>query len=536
METGERSSLQKTDYLISASLFIGTLALLLSTNSAYAMVWDEGFYYPTYKLVSQWFGLLITSPGLAFSYQGIFDHWAEIRELPPITKYLGALSTSLVPFQNPLLSMRLLFMVLFGLTVVLVYCISRLLNPNSTFFTCTIPAIFYLLHPRLFAHGHIAATETVFAFITALSILVVILKMNDYLRISLIIFVIVLACGTKVNGLILCTALFFYYLILIFSIYKSSKEKLEFKKIGFALMLLILAPFLLYFIWPWMWHDTFPRLQEYWSFIRDHAHLGTWYLGNQYNVGEKLIPWHYPIVITLATIPITFFLASLFGIILYMKALLQHKIEFTSPWLYIVLLVLGPYGSMILMGAPKYDGIRLFLPVYIPLGLFIPLFIHRIQEVQSKYYPYIISVFFLLLFIETLPNLRVGLNYYNKPTKLLSNNGAEFPFETAYWMESIHPEVFESMLNDSGKENIRLITRAIHPKVFEIQQEWGLIPQGVLINPVPPYDYHLIQNRRGFWTKVDWWLFENRESLYIDSLQPNEPRFFVYDGRPPYTF
>lgn len=534
MEEGKRTRLEKTDALIAAGLLIAVVIALVATNSAYGMVWDEGFYYPTYRLVSEWFGLIFSDPALAFSSEGISAHWAEIRELPPVTKYIGALSTSVVPFVGPLLQMRFLFMVLFGGTISIAYLVARLLFPTASKGVCLVPALCYLLHPRMFAHGHVAASETVFAFITALSILIVLLDTKILTKSILITLIAVLACATKVNGIVLCIAIIGYYSLLFVMNYKRDNSQFTKKNALFVLLPILFFPLLLYAIWPWMWYETPSRLLDYWAFIRDHSHLPTWYLNDQYNSGDKLVPWSYPIVMTFVASPVGFLISICSGLFLYLKSLIRKEQEFDIRFLYVLLLIAGPYSSMMLTGAPKYDVLRLFLPAFFPLCLFATLMIQSLATRFPNQQTFLVGGFIVLLLAESASSMRVGLSYFNFPTRLATKTGAQFPFETAYWMESVQPEIFEWLLQDSGKSEVRVMTRAMHLQVLQIEQEWGLIPKGILINPDPPYDYHLIQNRRGFWSDVDWWLFANRENLLQDPLQPNDPRFFVFDGRPPY--
>ncbi|MDX1972353.1 MAG: glycosyltransferase family 39 protein [Candidatus Sumerlaeia bacterium] len=537
MEEAQRAAQKHTDLILCAALFLGTLLFLIATHHAYAMVWDEGFYAPTYALVTDWFALLSQNPGEAISPEAIKTHWALINELPPITKYLGALSSSLfAPLTGDhLLGMRLLFMILFSGTIVLLYGCARFLFPEIPRAVPVIAALLYATHPRLFAHGHIAATETPFAFLTSLVLFVALSPLPKYPKTGLLILLGVLACATKENGLILCVALGCYAVLQAWQHFGVERQPVEKRYLLFVALCLILSPVLLFLLWPWMWYETPDRLLEYWKFIRDHAHLGTWYFGERWNVENRLIPWHYPLVITALTTPVAMLLLMLGGGVLALRGLLRSPLPFNSPWWLVLLLILGPYSAMIVTGAPKYDGIRLFLPVFFPLTLLALQAIVSLTNVAPKYHVPMLATVLLLQLVETLPSARVGLSFYNAPTRIATPEGVEFPFETTYWMESIHPELFDQMLRDSGKSEIRILTRAVHPEVFLIQQQWGSIPANILFNGPPPYDYHLIQNRRGFWTNVDWWLYSNRESLYSDPLTPNDPRFFVFDGRPPYT-
>lgn len=534
METAERFSLNKLEALLFLGFSIFGFLLILFTQHHYGMVWDEGYYYPTFVSAKQWFILLFSDPKFAISSEGINAYWSSINELPPVTKYLGALSVALTPGDQHLIGMRIYSMVLFGLSGGLIFlCSLHLYRKDQsikTLIICSLPTVLYFLHPRIYAHGHFAVTETVFAFLTILVMTVIICMPRSILKIIVIAILLALSVATKVNGLILLVSVLFYYLIITLH---AIVLKIEFQKptknesLTMALSL-IGALFLIWVIWPWMWYDTSDRIHEYWRFIRDHSHLGVWYLGDHYNDSiDHLAPWHYPIVMTFVASPVFFLISAFAGIFTLVISYFKNSREYNIHFLLLLILGSSPLAAMILTGAPKYDGLRLFLPIFAPIALCAPAFLMILNS--SKIHLIAVSVM-VFVFLEFLPNTKNALNYYNLPTTLITEDGFDFPFESSYWMESLTAEEYRKMAEIvPGDEPIRIKTRAIHNVVIEIQSEWGTIPE-FIVDPEPPYDLHLIQTRRGYWTDIDWYLVGTRENLVIDPVSPDAPRFFVLSG------
>jgi hypothetical protein len=74
-------------------------------------------------------------------------------------------------------------------------------------------------------------------------------------------------------------------------------------KRGFAALLsmALVGPPVLYALWPWIWHDTLPRLREYVLFHLNHEYYNMEFLGKNYWAAP--MPRGYAWVMTLATVP-----------------------------------------------------------------------------------------------------------------------------------------------------------------------------------------------------------------------------------------
>ncbi|MDK2972059.1 MAG: hypothetical protein PWP23_1814 [Candidatus Sumerlaeota bacterium] len=518
---------------------LALFAYVLATGTQLGMCWDEGLYYPAYRDVASWARTLLLSPGEALSGEGIRAGWESVHEFPPLVKWLGALTLGLAPRGHALLAMRTVPAALFAATVLMLYVLARRRVGHP--WSCVVAAG-YALHPRLLGHAHFAASETVMAFLTVLALWVAAGDLEKWGRRLALAAVGGLALAAKVNGLILVVALVAWLLLRPW-MGRSSGHCWKRDALT-ALLVAALGPLLALAIWPWMWDETGARLWEYWQFIREHAHYGVWYLGEKWVLppgnGEP-VPWHYPLVMTLVASPVAWSLLALAGVAGVARVAWREK-RLGEFDLLLLLLAAGPFAAAMLPSSPRYDGVRLFFPAFVPLTLLaarmpeaLPV---RWKEALLAPKPSsrtmaVCAGVALLLAEGFLPGARPGLGFYNLPVRLAAKSGTEFPFETTYWTERATPKVFDDITAFLGTEELRIKTLALDGVVFDIQQEWGHIPAGIQFNGEPPYDAHLMQNRKGFWSRTEWWFAANREPLLVWPPGSENPDFYLFDGRPP---
>ncbi|MCP4784882.1 MAG: hypothetical protein GY903_29475 [Fuerstiella sp.] len=111
--------------------------------------------------------------------------------------------------------------------------------------------------------------------------------------------------------------------------------------------------------WPWLWLDPLGHTLQYVSSTADRPTLYVWYLGQRFT--DKTVPWHFPFVMTLATLPVSVTLFATWRICAR---------EFTRVECLAVASVLWPLIVFAVPGTPVYDGVRLYL-VIMPVIAFI---------------------------------------------------------------------------------------------------------------------------------------------------------------------
>lgn len=78
--------------------------------------------------------------------------------------------------------------------------------------------------------------------------------------------------------------------------------------------MLLVAPLTALALWPWMWADTWQRLQEYFAFHLHHSWYNMEYLGVNYN--KPPLPVDLPVVLTWATVPSCLLVLACIGCVL----------------------------------------------------------------------------------------------------------------------------------------------------------------------------------------------------------------------------
>jgi hypothetical protein len=116
---------------------------------------------------------------------------------------------------------------------------------------------------------------------------------------------------------------------------------------------------------------------------------------------------------------------------------------------------------------------------------------------------------------STLKSHPYSLSYFN--IFIGGIRGAyEKGMETTYWGEAVNNRVLQTL--NELPPSARIKTLALHDEVFNILQDWGKLRKDLQINDGdPPFDYHLLLVRMGFFARPEW-------CLYL-----SWPRFKVFD-------
>lgn len=220
-------------------------------------------------------------------------------------------------------------------------------------------AICLPLLPRLFGHAHLAALD----FLTALGCTAAILALcwaarrEKWWSFALAGAIWGLALLTRFHAL-LCLPPAFLWLLLF-----------RRRKAFFPAALWFASGALVFFVgWPWLWLSPLEHLRLYLltsSTARSHIHA--YYCGHVWN--DVHIPWHYPWVMFLVTVPVGWLALGFLGICRgwIARRLVPVPSDRPSPSreemliLFTLVFFLAVFS---VPGVPVYDGVRLFLPVF----------------------------------------------------------------------------------------------------------------------------------------------------------------------------
>ena len=498
--------------------FLTAWVLALPQWRGPGLTWDEAYYYPTFVSVRAW--------AASGGGTGIGAGWSQISELPPVVKWLGAASLTFggSGWAN-LAAMRLVPAAAFGAALVLLRLIALKLVPRKW---AWLPVLVYALHPQVLGHAQIAATETVFAAVNLL-VLWAALRIDRGRGAQLVLALSLgLTLATKVNGIVLVAIVVFW--LLTRRLFAARGNRLPARVEAQSLAWLVLAPIAAFAIWPWMWSNPVGHLRGYFEFIAAHSHQPLWYFGRKWNFGGELAPLSYPFVMLHLTTPMMLLALFWIGLATGFVSLVRRRRIARGPYL-VALLFLGPLAASSLPSAPKYDSIRLFFPVLAPAALLATVGLHWLSRGMRRREVVRRAAFSAL--VLALPMQWPTIDYYNVPTRWVASRSTIFPFEETFWGNALD-RVALADLNAKLPPNARVRTLALQADALMIYREWGLLRTDIVIDGDPPYDAHLMQNRRGFWGNAEWSIFSQRDPLASWGRGAGgEPLMFLYDGRPP---
>lgn len=293
--------------------------------------------------------------------------------------------------------------------------------------------------PRLFGHAHLAALDLITALMCTASIVSVIWAGNGERWYGFLLAGIVwgMALLTRFHGL-LCLPPICGYLI-----YRWRQHAVLPLALWFA------AGMITVFVgWPWLWLDPLGHLRQYLISSTQRIHIHTFYMGQIWD--DTAVPWHYPWIMFLITLPVGIIFLGMLGIISLRsqkrlgtnRGNQPNEQELVTGWL-----VLGTILFFLLVfsvpGVPVYDGVRLFLPVY-PLWAILVgrgvsacwQFLARIMPGRQVLHVCTLCLFLALQATGTLWFRPVWLSYYNCLVGGLW--GAEkLGFEINYWGDAL---------------------------------------------------------------------------------------------------
>jgi len=376
---------------ICAGLFGGYLAALLSTVHDLGYARDEGFYFHAARTYGKWFQLLITDRHEALQRSVIDSYWQENHEHPSLIKSLFALSQRFfegVLFHERGTAYRFPAMVLAALAVMLLFVWGRRAYGRAG---GIVAALAFACMPRVFYNSHLACFDLP---ITAFWVFVVFAYQRSFetrkLRWGLCAGVLYgLALATKHNSWLIPPALCAHVLLQhVLWLPRPWKRNWYRIRIPSALVFMaLLAPLIFYGLWPWIWTNTYERLQEYVAFHLQHVYYNMEFLGHTYF--KPPFPRGYAWLMTLATVPAATLWLSGLGAVSSLGGYLSQRREMARPstapesqqecppepprtgapslWL---LCIASSYFVWWLPSSPIFGGTKHWMPAYPFLALF----------------------------------------------------------------------------------------------------------------------------------------------------------------------
>ena len=226
--------------------------------------------------------------------------------------------------------------------------------------------------------------------------------------------------------------------------------------------------------WPWLWLDLPGHLTEYFGRTTGRVSLNVWYLGQVFK--DVDVPWHYPWVMTLVTVPVGILLLAAAGVWGARRRILNDPT--TSL---IIGSIVAPLVLFSLPGVAVYDGARLFLVAFPGIALLAGGGVSGIHEwlVAWKWPCKPVLGFLLATQIAgVMTTTPYYLSYYN--VAVGGTPGAErLGFEVSYWGDSFSREFFLNLVETVPDSTIVQVAPVLHQfQLPEIERQVPLLAKG----------------------------------------------------------
>ena len=390
------ASVTRRDHALGLALCCAYVAVLLYTAPDLGLSRDEGMYVYAAESYARWFELLAHDPGAAFEQAAIDGAWRTNNEHPPLVKTLFALSHLLDQhvslFTRESLAFRFPGMVSAGLLLWLLYVFgTRLFGRRAGLFA----ACAYALLPRPFYHAHLnafdvpitlAVTAVTYGYYRSL-------RSRRWGLATGVLFG--LALATKHNSWILPGTFAIHFALVL--LLDRTRGRRELSPVPWWLIaMVLLGPLLLFALWPWLWHDPWPRFRAYAKFHLHHDYYNIAYFGVNYFWPP--FPFSYPWVMTLFTVPVTTLLLALVGLwqagqrtVAQLRRNLARALEPDDDATYPLVLLLGgllaPLAVFALPSQPIFGGTKHWFTAYPFMALFAGLAFDHLLRACASWLP-----------------------------------------------------------------------------------------------------------------------------------------------------
>ncbi|MEM1413736.1 MAG: glycosyltransferase family 39 protein [Myxococcota bacterium] len=377
------------DHALGAGLGVLYVVLLLATSGELAMSRDESFYVVAAQDYALWLSDVAEGKEGALERRAIDRAWDYNHEHPALMKALFGLSWlaqerwELFPSQHE--AFRFPGMVTGGLLLWLIYVFgAQVFGRQAGAFA----AVAFALMPRVFYHAHLdcfdvpivlMVTWTIYAYWRALA-------SPRWAWICGLAFG--LALATKHNAWLLPGIFLIHQAWMaagrrVLPARPDEGPRRPHPRPWWLVAMVTIGPLIFIGSWPWLWHDTLPRLGWYVRFHVNHVYYNIAYFGFTYF--EPPFPVSYPFVLTAFTVSAATLVLALLGLWARLPAMLPAFSSRLATRLWRpsgvspdqlftdVLLVGGLLAPMVVIALPSspiFGGTKHWMPAYPFLGLY----------------------------------------------------------------------------------------------------------------------------------------------------------------------
>jgi len=316
--------------------------------------------------------------------------------------------------------------------------------------------LFLLISPRMYAHSFVNTKDIPFLCFTLFSVLMLLkyFKTGNYIFLLLFSIFSGIMINIRLAGLLIF--LLFALLLIIFHLQKKCKWYNQLLRL---MAVTLLTGFSLYISWPYLWENTFARINSFFCASIKYFWDGkVLYMGSIYNASN--LPWHYLPVWIGISIPLNYLILFIFSVPVIIVSVVKNGFQ-SHKNLYLTFflsLILIPICVYYLKNSTIYDDWRHFYFIY-PALIICSIAAVDFFLNMKLFFAKIITLFTILFSVVTLiwmfNNHPFQIAYLNQliPQK---TDYVRFHYEQDYWGVCFK-QGFEYILKHDSSEKIQFV-------------------------------------------------------------------------------
>jgi 4-amino-4-deoxy-L-arabinose transferase-like glycosyltransferase len=499
---------------IAVAIGLITVIVLLLTTGGIGVTWDEPVYIASSNSYLAWYRQLVTDPASAMKPAAITKAWEVVHEHPPLVRiYSGLIWSVARHFTDDLTAHRLGNILLAGVMAALLY---KLVAEEINCWAGIASVVALFTMPRFFFHAHLIELDMPVA---ALSVIVAYIfwrtKESPGLRYSVLLGV---AWGMALS--VKFTAIFILPMLLLWV--------LAFRRRDYLLVRVLLAGAVaipvFWVLWPWLYYDTAGRLVEYLLFpFLAHWINREFYLGRIYTT----TPWHYPLVMIAAVVPLGTTLLYLAGIVRSAASRLLRPFGLFLLWSALASVLIQASGRF-----TAFDGDRFSMAAFPFLaalaGIGFAGLAGLVRSLLGRFRAPVLApavsaaIGILLVLSPILDTIRLYphlLSYYSEQVGGLPG-AVELGMEPTYWCDTYIEAV--RYINEHAKPGGSVWAEGSSFRVFLYYQLIGVLRSDVVL-AVPPNSTSIFGPDQPFhavaedYTRANIVVVQNHKILFYDN-------------------
>lgn len=363
----ELRPLSLSAHLCALALALIWLAWLILSSSNVGIPRDESIYFYAADRFAGWWGELNTLGAKALSREVVDRGFKFNHEHPMLMKSLFGLSHTYLHqswglISDPILAYRLPTMLMASLLIYLTTLFGATLGGLSVGITS---GLILMGMPRLFFHAHLSCFDLP---VTLMWLAISLAYLGALRRARWVVGVGVtlgLGLATKLNTFFVPFTLLAVSIIHVLQLRRADTPTAPAIKryAWIAASLIVLGLGVFWAHWPWLYYDTWARLNEYINFHARHVHYPVDYLGHLY-YGPPF-PVHFPFVFTLFTLPVATLCLGSIGVIVSARGAWTRWRERSASFpieLFSLLNLAVPMLVIALPHTPIFGGTKHWMP------------------------------------------------------------------------------------------------------------------------------------------------------------------------------